>query len=764
MLRACFTLVLVAFASGPQVGGASEPSDGAGLGQMLNFEAEQTGATPVGWGGGPAGTLFVDTAVVHSGKWAGRIERKPDSPQSFSTMTKSVAMDFQGKVIELRGFLRTEEVSEFAGLWMREDGDVPSLAFDNMEARQLKGTTEWTEYSITLPVHPDARKLFFGFLVGGTGKAWIDDLQLLVDGKPIWQAPKAERVPTALDTDHEFDAGSKIELLAATPVQIGNLGTLGKVWGFLKYHHPKATAGQIHWDYELFRIVPAILAATDRAGANQVLVGWIDALGEIKTGEPRTKLSETGLHLRPDLGWIEDEVLLGPELSQRLRMIHLNRPATGRQFYVSMAPNVGNPEFGHEPGYASIQSPDAGYQLLGLFRFWNIIRYWFPYRDLIEDDWDAVLAEFIPRIGLAKTKDAYQLELMALIARVHDTHANLWSSLQVRPPVGAYRLPVEVRFIEGQAVISRLISLPDQSPSDLRVGDVIAAIDSVPVGELIKNWAPYYAASNEPTRLRDMARSLTQGPAGEAKLAVQRDGQTLAVSASRVPVASLTKMISRTHDRPGEAFQLLSKGVAYLKLSSVKPAEAKSYIERAAETKGLIIDVRNYPAGFVVFALGNLLVDQWTAFARFTRGDPAQPGAFRFDAEPMRLKPQSPHYFGKVMILVDEVSQSSAEYTTMAFRVAPQAKVIGSTTAGADGNVSLIPLPGGWHTMISGIGVFYPDKRPTQRLGIVPDIEVKPTIAGLRAGRDEVLEEALRQILGPETPVDEIRKLATVRE
>ena len=62
--------------------------------------------------------------------------------------------------------------------------------------------------------------------------------------------------------------------------------------------------------------------------------------------------------------------------------------------------------------------------------------------------------------------------------------------------------------------------------------------------------------------------------------------------------------------------------------------------------------------------------------------------------------------------------------------------------------------------MISGLGVFYPDKRPTQRVGIVPDVEVQPTIAGIRAGRDEVLEEALRQILGRQTPADQIEKMA----
>ena len=62
--------------------------------------------------------------------------------------------------------------------------------------------------------------------------------------------------------------------------------------------------------------------------------------------------------------------------------------------------------------------------------------------------------------------------------------------------------------------------------------------------------------------------------------------------------------------------------------------------------------------------------------------------------------------------------------------------------------------------MISGIGVFYPDKRPTQRVGIVPDLDVRPTLAGIRAGRDEVLEAAVRRILGPGTPEAEVRKLA----
>jgi C-terminal processing protease CtpA/Prc len=128
-------------------------------------------------------------------------------------------------------------------------------------------------------------------------------------------------------------------------------------------------------------------------------------------------------------------------------------------------------------------------------------------------------------------------------------------------------------------------------------------------------------------------------------------------------------------------------------------------------------------------------------------GDATNPGSFAFGS-PLVLEPIAPQFEIKVAILVDETTQSSAEYHSLAFRSAPNAIVVGSTTAGADGNVSAIPLPGGLRSMFSGIGVFWPDGRPTQRVGIVPDVVAKPTIAGIKAGRDEVLEAAVMKTLG----------------
>ncbi len=702
---------------------------------------------PPGWSVNPSGCASLDDAVLHAGQPSFRIERQPFDRDEFSGIARTFPAPPAVQKIELRGWLRTENVDGFAALWLREDSAAHQvLAIDSLQRRNIGGTRDWAEYTISVPAKPDTGQILLGFLIHGTGRAWVSDLRLFADGQLIWEMQKSAKAP--IELDHEFDGGSKIAFTQLTNIQVQNLALLGKVWGFLKYHHPLIAAGKRHWDYDLFRIMPAILAAPDLAAADAALAKWIAGLGEIEECRTCATLKETDIQLRSEIAWI-GSAALGPDLSRLLRAAYRNRPADGSQFYVSQTP-VKNPAFGHELPYANLRLPDPGFQLLALYRFWNIIEYWYPYRNLIGEDWDGVLEEFIPKIALAQTPGEYQLALMALIARVHDTHANLWSSLDVRPPVGACHIPVAVRFVEGQAVAT--------SPAPgLDRGDIVERLDGTPIPELIRQWEPYYAASNEPTILRDIGRYVTRGECGDTSLQIRRNGKTLDVTVQRVPGRIPDGFA--THDTPGDTFRLLSDDVAYLKLSSVKSAECASYIERAAHTKGLIVDIRNYPSQFVVFTLGNLLVDRPTPFVISTSADLANPGAFHFET-PDVLTPDRPHYAGKVVILVDEITQSQAEYTAMAFRSSPQAWVIGSTTAGADGNVSPIPLPGGLRTMISGLGIFYPDKRATQRAGIVPDQEVKPTIADIREGRDEVLEAAIRRILGPDVPQPEIEKLA----
>lgn len=717
---------------------AQDAASDADVQRVLGFE-DQTSATLSGWYTNPPGTVSADDHVAHSGHWSVRLQGDAQSVGAFSVITRVLPVDFQGTTVELRGFLRLQGVSGFAGLWMREDADRQMLLLENMRSQQVNGTRDWAEYHITLPVNARAQELYFGVLLSGVGTLWADDLQVVVDGKPIAWAPAGPPQPS-LPVDHEFDKGSGVQISTLTPVQVENLETLGQVWGFLKYHHPAITAGRRNWDYDLFHILPSVLAASDRVRANDTILHWIDALGPVPICNPCASPPAGDLDLKPPLDWIHDSSVLGAALSERLEQIYASR---GRhQFYVSQTWRIGNPQFDHEPAYPQFAYPDFGYQLLALFRWWNILQYWAPDREVADQNWPAVLKRLIPEVALARDKQAYQLDLFEMIATANDTHANdthadPGSSLAQLPPVGHCFVPVSLRFIDGKPVVY------DTSGDNtgLQRGDVLEKLDGIPIPTLVADWSRFYAVSNGAARERDFAVVLTRGTCGPISLDITRNGHSQRVLTARIQFhRSLL-----THDLPGETFRLLSPEVAYIKLSSIKISDLPDYFEKAKATKGLIIDIRNYPSEFVPFALGAYLAVKPTPFVIFSECDLSNPGAFHFDAGPL-IQPGPVHYGGRIVILVDETSQSQAEYTAMALRAMPNAIVVGSTTAGADGNVSRIPLPGGLSTMISGLGVFYPNHWPTQRAGIIPDMTVRPTVQGIAAGRDEVLESAIRFI------------------
>jgi C-terminal processing protease CtpA/Prc len=191
---------------------------------------------------------------------------------------------------------------------------------------------------------------------------------------------------------------------------------------------------------------------------------------------------------------------------------------------------------------------------------------------------------------------------------------------------------------------------------------------------------------------------------------------------------------------------MLPNNIGYISLGTIHNNQLPEIMKSAAGTKGLVIDIRNYPSEFVVYSLSKYLLPKSTQFVQLSKPLITYPGVFEY-IQPLKLQAATgTPYAGKVMILVNELTQSQAEFTTMALRTAPRATVVGSTTAGADGNVSSIVLPGNVPTMITGLGVYYPDGRETQRVGMVPDVEVKPTIQGIKEGRDELLEKAIQLI------------------
>jgi hypothetical protein len=143
---------------------------------------------PTGWGGGGNGyELSRDDAEKHAGKASGCVRSTGDEAEGFGTLTQGFRADgYRGKRVRMSAYVKTDGVERQAGLWMRIDGkEKTGLAFDNMMTRPVKGTTDWKKYDVVLDVPDDAGEIYFGFLVAGKGRGWVDDITLEVVDKDV---------------------------------------------------------------------------------------------------------------------------------------------------------------------------------------------------------------------------------------------------------------------------------------------------------------------------------------------------------------------------------------------------------------------------------------------------------------------------------------------------------------------------------------------------------------------------------------------------
>ncbi len=154
---------------------------------------------PRDWlGGGKDYELATDTEVKHGGKQSGVVRSTADPPAAFGTLTQGCeAAKYRGKRVRLSGWIKSEGVEGWSGLWMRIDSkEKGGLAFDNMNGRAIKGTSDWAQFQVVLDVPDTAEQLFYGCLLAGKGKVWVDDLSIEAVGADV---PVTDLKPTASD-------------------------------------------------------------------------------------------------------------------------------------------------------------------------------------------------------------------------------------------------------------------------------------------------------------------------------------------------------------------------------------------------------------------------------------------------------------------------------------------------------------------------------------------------------------------------------------
>lgn len=711
-----------------------------------NFEQIDKKGIPIGWdltyNNHNTYSIKIDSAVKKGGRYAVSIA-SGQQPLLSNAITYKLQKTVSGKKLVLIGSIKTENVSDgFAGLWIRVDGKAEELAIETMENQHLEGTNDWKEYMVWVPYdETNATQIQFGALLSGKGKMWVDDLRFCVDDTPIDKAKAAVMRPS----DDAYRQFSGIENISNTALNIQHLNLLGQIWGFLKYHHPAVAKGSYNWDAELFKVMPLVLKANTAEQFSSIMLKWLDQLGDV----PPCKnciVPVKNLAFKANYGMIFKGDVLSKALTERLKYIQDNAKIS-KNYYVSMEGGAGNPSIDHEKLYNDSEYPDAGIRLLALYRYWNIIQYFSPYRNLTAKDWNEVMLDFIPQLNAAKNKNEFTETLVKLVTTVKDSHGFI-SSRAYQQYLGKYKVPFTAKFIENELVVTGFIKDTLNVKSNVQVGDLISAIDGIPVKALVEQYLPVTSVSNLDGALRNMPETyLLRSSEPQFRLKILRDGQTIDVTQQGGELQKLEKSLYGG-DAKSKPYQLLNNDIGYIRGNLFKRRNLDSIKKQFATTKGLIIDMRGYPIDDLIHTIGSYINSTPAPFVKFTKGDERYPGYFYYTQPTYnRGSGLKNSYKGKVIVIVNEVTQSNAEFVTMAFQTAANVKVIGSMSAGADGNITQVPLTGGFKTWYSGIGVYYPDGTETQQVGVKLDVVVKPTINGIKNGKDEVLEMAKALIL-----------------
>ena len=288
-------------------------------------------------------------------------------------------------------------------------------------------------------------------------------------------------------------------------------------------------------------------------------------------------------------------------------------------------------------------------------------------------------------------------------------------------PAGSIGAQVQVR--EQRLVISKVFTHGAAYRAGVRSGDLILAIDGVPV---------------RGRRLAGSVNALGGRPGTKVELRL-RSGKLPARDVTLVRGVPLSTSVSS---------KLLPAGIAYLRVNHFHAGTGEEFGEQLetlqheadGKLRGIVMDLRDNPGGVVRGAtrLADGFLD--AGLVVYTRG--RYPSSqFEYHAEPGQWAPGVP-----TAILINGASASAAEIVAGALQDHGRAQLIGSNSFGKGTVQSSMYLEDGSLLRLTTARYFTPSGRQIEGTGVAPDIAVSSDENA--AGQDAELASALALLAG----------------
>lgn len=362
---------------------------------------------------------------------------------------------------------------------------------------------------------------------------------------------------------------------------------------------------------------------------------------------------------------------------------------------------------------------------------WNVLRHFYPYQDTVPIDFDALLVEALHDAQDDASVDDVAGTLWHLVHALQDGHGMVGH----RELAARGQLPLRVELIEGEPVVTGTAD-----PEHFAVGDVIESIDGVPLLPRVHALTERLSGSPQWRRFRAASWEALAGPRDAAVPITVRSGKRSHTETARYDAAA-----PPVPPRP-PALHRFDDGTWYVDLTRAHWQDLEPALPELALAPGVVFDMRGYPTDTHRILAHLMAVEedaQWMHVPRVLEPDGHVAG---WGPIGWHIRPAEPQIPGKRAFLIDAEAISYAESVLGYVEAHDLGPLVGSPTAGANGDIVRVDTLGGFYVVFTGMKVTHHDGRRLHGDGIAPNIAVTPTRAGLRAGKDEVLQAGLAQV------------------
>jgi len=736
----------------------------------LGFEKGELGQMPPGWFVPTDGwTAVLSDAVATEGKHSVKLEVRGESKAPFGNLMRNIdATTYRGRRVRLAARIRLERSVGRAMMWMRVDRPNGQMGFfDNMADRPIT-SDEWTDAVIEGDVDADAQGLALGVISYGA-KVFVDAMRL----EDVRAASIQEATPPR----------------PLSPRGVENLQAATRLLAYVRFFHPSDESLSVKaWDHFAVHLMEEIEPATD---AEDLARRLQDALAPIAPGlsvwaggrnagpaappvppeaESLRYWQHTGAGTIAAPGSIyssktvsipmgdkDQETTDGLAKSESLIGQVVGTPPPSPNLVKSLGggvtcrlpvmvyvgrdgslPRASHPnarqELTERPRLTAL---NRATRLAGVAHAWGVMQHFYPYFDVVETDWDAALPAALREAAENPDELAYLRTLHKLIAKLHDGHGFVF-----HPRLRVTKiLPLTLAWAGTDLVV---VGKDDSVPSTIAIGDAILAIDDQSMTERCEELSPRISAATDGFRRTKLLSALSYVDEATESIRLRLRSPSGREFEATVSPIEPTQIDDVTTKKPKNGTEV-APGIIYFDLHGAESAALHALQEELAAAKGIVFDMRGYPDTAARDVVRHL-IDEPVTSAQWNAPVVTLPDreAWQWDTNGRwHLPPLPPRFSAKIAFLTDGRAISYAESIMGIFEHYQLGEIVGSTTAGTNGNVNPFELPGGYRVVWTGMQVLKHDGSQHHGVGIKPTVPVEPSAAGIAAGRDEVLEKAV---------------------